>query len=176
MALPDSKIDEAARQIGVDPEALLEARAEARIERHKRGQPTDRGTDRLCRCQVFMPEVIFKAWKEECANRDLQGSALLRSIVHAYLVGRREPVPLKVWKWEGKRYRMGPNGERAPFRERAFIPIGAKRALTRRAELARTIPTAILRALVMELLMGEHRALPIVEHGMMYDDEERYLS
>jgi hypothetical protein len=184
MAIDDSRIDEVARLLGVSPELLLEARTRSRIERYERGQPSRRlmskpgageAHHRLYQFTLFMPEVILKAWEEECNYRDVDGPVFLRSLIHSYLLGSREPEPREAWRWKGQRFTM-PASDRDRFREKATIPIGAKRALTVRAIRLGTQSTRIVRALVTEALAGGHRGIPLVETAMMYDDEERYLS
>ena len=185
MAIDDSRIDAVANLLGVSPELLLEARTRARLERYERGLPGSRlrhskpgageAHHRLYQYNLFMPEVILKAWEEECTYRDVDGPVLLRSLIHSYLLGSREPEPREIWHWKGRSYPMGSADERAKFRERATIPIGAKRALTVRSIRLGTQPTRIVRALVTEVLDGAHRGIPLVETAMMYDDEERYL-
>lgn len=186
-ALPDERIDAVAKRLGVDPELLLEVRAEVRIERHERGLPSPKlqykkrlRADphdphvRLYQYHLFMPEEVFAAWKEECAFRGLDGPLLLRSMIHEYLLGEREVAPLDHWVWRGKKYMMGGNKHRGKFLERSVIPHGAKRALTLRASLLGTTSAALVRALAVEALMGLHRDVALIEAARMFDDETRY--
>jgi len=166
---------------------LLEARARVRVERHRRGLPgpnTPRDASRLTpyvqsrhrrlyQLHVPMPAEIFAAWKDECAFRGIEGSAILRSVIHSYLLSSHEPEgAVSRWYWKGRLCEMGRNGAR-PF-ERAVIPRGANRALKRRAHQRGTTVLAIVRALVLEVLDGKHRKLVLIDAPMMFDDEERY--
>jgi len=183
-AIADSEIDRVAKKIGVDPELLLEVRAQARIERHERGFPSPhlRHTKpaageahrRLYQYHLPMAEVVRKAWTVECEFRQVTGPVLLRSLIHSYLLGTREPTPLAAWYYQGVRHPSG-GPERHKHYERSTIPHGAKRALTRRAVAQGTIPMNVVRALVLEVLAGQHRQIRFVETSMMYDDESRYL-
>ncbi len=178
----DDEIDALAERLGVQPELLLEARAEAKIQKSKNGlriaaaRPDESGRfKRYYQFHLFMPPPVHKAWLEECAYRELRGPVLLRALIQEYLMGDTEPTPLSFWYWKGKRYQMGKAEQRSPFLERATITQGANRALKRRAMAIGTTPTAIARALIIEALSGEHRAVKLIEHSMMFDDERRYL-
>jgi len=183
VTLPDSKIDAVAHDLGLDPELLLEVRAEAKILRHKIGRTNaltswdkDTGLRRRCyQFHLYMPEAIWTAWKEECKFRQVGGALLLRSLVHDYLLGVREVQPLKRWHFRGKLYQMGSNDKRYGFLERSTVPHGAWRALQHRGTALGVTGTAMARALVIEALSGLHHDVPLVETGMMYDDESRYL-
>lgn len=182
--LSDDEIDPLAKQLGVDPDLLLEVRAQARVALHEKGlappmsnrrnrhlQRVIDDSARLYQYLLWMPPDVFAAWKEECERRGVHGPALLRSLIHEYLLGTHEPQPLKTWVWKGKRLR----GYRAHcLKEAAVIPQGAKRALMRRAIGRGTQATLIVRGLVMEALSGGHAGIPLVQAGMMFDDEDRY--
>lgn len=182
--LADDEIDPIAKQLGVDPDLLLEVRAQARVALHAKGlapplsnrkkrhlQRVKDGDARLYQYLLWMPPDVFAAWKSECQTRGVHGPTLLRSLIHAYLLGTHEPQPLKTWVWNGRLLR----GYRAHcLKEAAVIPSGAKRALMRRALGRGTQATLIVRGLVMEALRGEHAGVPLVQAGMMFDDENRY--
>jgi hypothetical protein len=184
VTLADSDIDRVSKELGLDPEFLVEVRAEAKIQRHKIGRTNalttwdqDTGLRRRCyQFHLYMPEAIWNAWKDECEFRQVGGALLLRSLVHDYLLGGREVSPLKRWHWRGKLYRMGDNAKRSAFLERSTVPHGAWRALQRRGGALGVTGTALARALVIEALSGLRYDVPLVETGMMYDDESRYLS
>jgi hypothetical protein len=179
--IPDDKLDAVAKMIGVDPDLLLEVRARARIERGERGRaPSGNNalrvlSDRVYEYHLFMPPVIFAAWKAECSFRGVEGSMLLRSLIHEYLSATREPQPMPAWIWQGEMRPMGDNPKRAKCMERAAIPKGARRALVRRAELLGVRPTSIVRALATEVLAGDHRDVTLLGSGSMFDDETRYF-
>jgi hypothetical protein len=54
------------------------------------------------------------------------------------------------------------------------ITQGARRALFHRSSSLGASASAVVRGLVLEALEGEHRGIPLVSAGMMYDDETRY--
>lgn len=178
----DSELDEIAKTLGLDPDLLLEARAEAKVTRQERGLRVTKWyegtseTRRYYQFHLFMPELVMKAWREECVFRQVAGPLLLRSLIHDYLVRTREPNPLRKWYWRGQFYTMGDSDERTRFLERATIPLGSRRALVARAIRVGTTPTALCRALAIEALSGLHRDVPLIEASMMFDDEERYLA
>jgi len=183
--IDDSDIDAVAKKLGVDPDLLLEVRAQAIIDLHDRGlaQPIsnsqnqrrslDEATQRLYQYQMWFPPPVFEAWRHECDRRGVHAATFLRSLIHYYLLSTREPEPLQDWSWEGKLYR-GYRRERVD--ERAVIPHGAKRALLRRATLRGTRSTHIVRALILGAMRGEYQSVPLVTSGMMYDDESRYYT
>jgi len=181
--LDDSEIDAVAKKIGVDPDLLLEVRAQALITLHSRGlspplsnsgrrkKALDDALQRIHQFQIWFPRVVFQAWRAECEIRAVHPTTFLRSLIHFYLLGSWEPEPVKHWAWEGKLYRFYKN-ERVS--ERAVITHGAKRALMRRASLRGTQATNIVRALILGAMRGEQQGLPLVTAGMMFDDESRY--
>jgi len=181
--LADDKIDAVAKTLGVDPDLLAEVRAEARIALYEKGhaQPISNSARRspystepqrrLYQYRMWMPRGIARVWEGECQLRGVRGPALLRSLVHHYLLGEREPAPEPAWRWEGKLYSC----ERSlGLEERATLPHGAKRALMRRATSQNVPAAAVVRALMLEAMHGEHRALPPLQAAQMFDDESRY--
>lgn len=184
--IPDDEIDVIAKRLGVEPDLLLEVRAAMRVEMHKEGRRMPRGPTvpgdvqarhrRVYQLHLYIPIEIFPFWKDECEFRGIEGSVLLRSIIHAYLLSKYEPQDvLTGWRWKGKRYKTPQSQQRGKVGlERTVIPQGAKRALARRARRSGTTSTAIVRGLVLEALRGLHRVIPLVEPAMMWDDEGRY--
>jgi hypothetical protein len=121
-----------------------------------------------------MPEIVRVAWNEECEFRGVDGSALLRSLIHAYLMSDREPEQvLGYWLYKGRTYRL-PKGNRNKFAEKALITNGSWRALLRRCQRRGCSASAMMRALVLEVLAGEHRAVQLIDARTMFDDEDRY--
>lgn len=182
--LADNQIDAAAKKLGVDPDLLVEVRAEARIALHQKGYAppiSNRRSKRaefetepqrrLYQYRMWMPRGIAKVWEAECQLRGVRGPALLRSLVHYYLLGAREPAPEPTWRWEGRIY---PFDRDKDLEERATLPHGAKRALMRRANLQNVPASAVVRALMLEAMRGEHRRLPPLQAAQMFDDEARY--
>ena len=183
--IPDDRIDEVAKRLGVDPDTLLEARIQYRVQRRREGLQIPMGQKRAgtrhYQLKCAMPEPIFKAWKAEAEVRGIESSALMRSLVHGYLLGSYEPANvIRGWRWRGKRYfseertyeRKHKKGY--PYRERSLITMGAQRALKIRAERRGTTALAITRALVLECIDGKHAGIKIVDAQTMYDDVTRY--
>jgi hypothetical protein len=188
-SVSDDGLDSLARAMGVQPDVLLEARVEALMERVRGGRVAPMGMKKAgsqhYQFELLMPEEVFQAWKHEAMRRGIDGSALLRSLIHAYLLGTWQPseVPKK-WVWRGRGYTVSPgtwkkaHGSRYPFRERALVPPGAQRAMVRRARELGTTPSAIVRALVIAAIDGVWAtpgSIAIVDCTAMYDDENRYL-
>lgn len=178
--IADSEIDGIAKRLGIDPDLLLEVRAKALLDLHERGLARPLSNRHEARAQaeralyqlkVWTPRDVRDAWNEECVRRGVQGPTLLRSVIHAYLLGGREPDPAPSWVLRG---RLVPDDRSTKLDERAVISHGAKHALMRRAAVRNTKSMRIVRALMMEVLRGEHMGVPLVSAGMMFEDETRY--
>lgn len=181
----DDDIERVAKQLGLDPDFLLEVRAEAKIRDAEAGIPRLGVTHhqaifsgaqhkRTYQFRMPMPPEPWKAWKEECERRGVEGAALLRSLIHWYLLGSHEPEPVTIgWIWNGKKHPRSDEDEKKRA-ERAVIPRGARRALRRRAVARRTTEQALARALVLEVVDGKRAAVKLVSPKQMYDDETRY--
>jgi len=185
----DDDVEVMAREIGVQPDVLLEARVQALRERVRAGRVQPMGDKKAhsqhYQFELLMPEEVFRAWKHEAQRRGVDGSALLRSLIHSYLLGTWQPTEVpKRWVWCGRGYTVVPrewkaaHGSRYPFRERCLIPPGAQRALVRRGRELGTTPSAIVRALVLNAIDGLWAGpgtITIVDCTGMYDDEDRYF-
>jgi hypothetical protein len=117
-----------------------------------------------------MPPEIISMWKAECELRGVHPPTFMRSLIHEYLLGTREPRAVHHWSWRGKIY----PAYRAGTHEPTVITQGARRALFHRSSSLGTSASAVVRGLVLEAMEGEHRDIPLVTAGMMYDDETRY--
>lgn len=183
-AIADEEIDEVARRIGVQPEVLLEARVRFRISQATEGKRQASfgeafAPKRHCRFNLWFPPAVFPDWKLCAESHGLEGSALLRAIIHGYLLGSYEPQSVvRYWYWKGKRHlSIQDPKERNKWRERAQIPIGARRALEIRSRYLGASPQAVARALVIETMRGKINrpgTYAIVDAKTMYDDETRY--
>jgi len=184
LLIPDEKIDAVAARMGVQADVLIEARAQFKIRRARYGLQMPLGQKvaktRHFQLQCEMPEEVYAAWQEECHSRGIEGSVLLRSVVHAYLLGTNEPVKvLKRWIWNGKTIRATAWEKRrriARSRERAQITVGAKRALELRAQRHGSPRSALVRALVLDVIDRRWQGVQLVDAEMMYDDETRYVT
>jgi hypothetical protein len=179
MPLADDKIDEVAKRIGVHPDLLVEVRVRAKVLRATDGVQDPmgkmhRGT-RHVQQVLPMPPVLHEAWREECEFRGVEGPALMRSLIHAYLLGTEEPTQvLRRWVYKGATHKLPDHKNRYKFRERCLIPHGAKRALMRRCHRRGVTMNGIIRTLVLEALAGQHRTVTLIDSRSMYDDEDRY--
>ncbi len=188
-AISDDMIDGAAREMGILPDILVEARLRVLRERVSAGlRPVKNDAEywkkKHYQFELLFPEDIFRVWKLECERRSLDGSALMRSAIHGYLMGSWEPRELlKHWVWHGIGYSVQPalyhkaHHSRYPFRERASMPLGVKRALERRASRMGVTSSCIVRGLVLSIVNGEWGqpgTFQIVDGQTMFDDEDRY--
>lgn len=184
--LSDEKIAKFAKKLGVQTDVLVEARVRYVDECLSSGMQPAMGIkvrgSRHYQIKVPMPEPVFVAWKDYAERRGVDSQALLRSVLHHYLLGSAEPEHLlQRWVWKGRTLQVD---ERAwekehkggyPFRERALITNGARRALKRRAERKGASVAALMRGMVLDVLAGKHPRVKIIDARTMYDDEERYL-
>lgn len=184
--LTDEQLKRIAKRMGVQVDVLIEARVRV-VEQalQEKIQPPlgdkVRGS-RHYQFKIAMPEAVFRAWRAHAEDRGVDPQALLRSLIHHYLLGSDEPTYLlRKWLWQGK---MMESHERTwerthkagfPFRERALLTNGVKRALERRAQRKGCAATAIVRGLVLDTLEGKHPRIKIVDARTLYDDEDRYL-
>jgi hypothetical protein len=184
--IPDASIDAVAHQLGVEPEVLLEARLVVLERRLARGRGVGAGRARRgsghYQLQCVFVEPLWQLWQELCELRGLRGSQLLRSLVHAYLLGNWEPEQVSTqWVWRGRAYGAGGSARYRyahPFRERALSPRGARRALVRRAARLGTTVQGLLRGVIVATLEGQWAragSIPIIDARTMYDDEARYF-
>jgi len=176
--IPDEKLDEVARRIGVQTDLLAEVRARARIERIT-GESTARfpAGKRVKTYELYFPNLIYEAWCEECRFRGVEGATLLRSIIHEFLLSDRDLAPeerVHLWYWKGRRYIL-PQNDPKKYRLSMNIPYGAYRALQLRARKMKTSVAVLARTFVFEAMAGKHPTIPLIEPRVMYDDENRYL-
>jgi len=180
--MSDDRVDVVAKQLGVDVDLLLEVRAQARLALHDRGLSparsnaggTQHGIERLYQFQMWMPPEIHATWMAECALRGAHPPTLLRSLIHDYLMGSREPAPVRHWSWKGRHVSAYTKG--SSVNEHTVITLGARRALMRRSRARGAQAANVVRALVLEAMAGEHRDIPQLTAAMMYDDETRYYT
>jgi hypothetical protein len=129
--------------------------------------------------------VIFDEWKAYAMHRGVDGSVLLRSIVHLYLMGTWEPRHMtEGWVYRGREYSaIDPGVHRVdgttkyPYVERALVTAGAYRALRRRAQALNIAVTGILRGLVVETMeqkFAKSGSMKLIAAREMWDDETRY--
>lgn len=182
----DRDCETVAVEMGIQPDVLVEARLdvlESRVKgkRHALTGPKRAGSMHY-QYQLEFPEQLWPIWENEAARRGIKGSVLLRSLIHCYLCGSWEPeVVSKQWRWEGIGYSIPhqrrQRGTLYPWRERALVPLGAKRALTIRAERHRASARSVVRSLALATMSGiwaRPGDLVIVDCTAMFDDENLY--
>jgi hypothetical protein len=185
----DDDVDKMAERMGVHPDVLLEARIMARQRRIDAGRAVGAGVKRAgsnhYQFELLFPPEVFDAWKQECANRGMTGSVMMRSLIHAYLLGSVEPDAVsKRWEYRGIVHPL-PNvhqwakdhGRRYPYRERSLIPQGARRALVHRSSRLGMDPTTVVRSLILLMMNGRWAhpgTIRVIDCANMYDDETRY--
>lgn len=180
--IPDDKIEEEAAKIGVHANALIEARViyKERRTATRRGAAmgVKRAGTRHYQIKLTMPDAVYQEWLRHAEQRGVDESALLRSLLHAYLLGSYEPeTVLGYWFWNGQTHRLPKGKDKNKHRARAMITLGARRALIRRAQRRNVASMALLRALVLEAFegnFGRPGLLPLIDARSMYDDEHRY--
>jgi hypothetical protein len=167
--VPDARIEEYAKQMGVHPDVLFEARALLLIEDAKIGRFFRR---HYFQCEVWVPKPIWEVWLEECAFRGIASPVLLRSLLFDYLTHEREPGELlRGWRLGDRSFRVR---EGDSVKAKTQCTPAAWRVLRKRSMRRGASGSALLRALMMEAIQGEHRAIRLIEARMMHDDESRY--
>ncbi len=179
-APPTATIEEVAHHLGVAVDVLEEVRVLRAEEDKKRGRAPLPGRKRaLFRTDYTlvrapMPKEIFRDWRQYCAALRITTSALLRSLVHHFLVagGPRPKSISKGWHYRGAVLRITHSG----FEDiSARITLGAEQALNHYAELWGVNSMAIVRGLVTDVLEGRVTKLRIVAFSELWGDPERYL-
>jgi hypothetical protein len=175
-----------AKDIGLTPELLLEARRRLDGEKKRRhlepvkGIKTNERT--FPQLEIDMPEEVWNDWRDWCERQHAMPNAIMRGLLHGYLLGSWEPKWLSShWRYKGKytptSFRLWEEANKAawPFRERVLIPRGAKDALMLRAERINKSTRAIMRGLVLEVLEGRMRIVEPMDSRSMFNDPMRYL-
>lgn len=182
----DEQLQALAVELGLQPELLREAREAVNAQRAERGTTPVLGrktNEKLWpQLEIDMPEKVFVDWHAWCERQCSNSNAMIRGLLHVYLLGRWEPAYLSVhWRYKGEPLAVPKNRyEREhkaawPFREKVLITRGVRGALNVRAERMRLSAIAIARGLILEVLEGRRATVLPVEPRMMYHDAERYL-
>lgn len=183
-ATPD-EIARHARGLGVQPEVLQAARDIVEKERKSRGlkpalgrKVSERAWPQL---EIDMPEKVFDDWHTWCELQQATSNALMRGIIHVYLLGNWEPAWVSShWRYKGKTLLIPRKGYEEkhhaawPFRERVLVTRGAMDALGFRANRTNVRFTAIVRGLLLELLEGRYKNVIPRDARSMFDDTTRY--
>lgn len=175
----DRQLRRYAKKLGVQPSVLAEARQLAGRQASIRRE--------MYQFEIRMPKEVFDAWRTLCQVRGLTPPSLLRGLIHTYLLGEREPEWLRhrlapaqhrygtgkqsaKWYYRGQLYSNTPNCS-----EKARVTHGVRRALAQRAGVLRLAASDIVRALMLDLLHGKLRRVPVVHYDSLYEDESSYF-
>lgn len=175
-----------AQGLGVAPEILQAARDIVDRERTSRGLKPVEGPKKteaqFPQLEIDMPEKVFDDWHTWCDMQHSTSNALMRGIIHVYLLGDWEPAWVsRHWRYKGETLLVPRKGyeekNRAawPYRERVLVTRGAKNALIFRAARTNTNATAIVRGLVLEILEGRYRKVVPRDARSMFADTQRYV-
>lgn len=180
-AAPDAEL---AQWLGVTAEVLAEARE---LQRGLRtfGDYQKVGIDQR-QVRMAMPKPVFLALLELERIRDVPRTTLLRSVVHEVLCRPQLPTHPNYqgghgWELGGTVYRLerraAESGKKAHRCDVAcYVTTGAFEALGLRASLHRTVPTALMRGALLDLLDGrvtEFETVPSVRY--MHSGVEAYM-
>lgn len=179
-APPTATVTEIALHLGVQVSVLEEAQALAAERAKTRGRTPKPGKKRaLFRYDygdvyAHLPPEIERDWRAYLAVLGIKSAALLRSLVHHFLVagGPRPTSIARSWCYRGQVIQMKESG--TP-QHRARITLGAETALIHYAELWGVKAMAVVRGLIIDLLEGRVTKLRIVAFGELWGDPDRYL-
>lgn len=191
--MSDAEVDRVAAHIGVQPDVLLEARVRAKLKmnagfvtpaslnttqqrRRNRSELLTSGAHTNRQLILCFAREPWEAWDAHVKDWGVDGAALLRSLIHAYLLGTYEPEQInRYWIWDNRRLYIVRDGT---CRTKTWVPGGAHRALVVRSRMRGCSTMTMLRALVTENMSGKfgrRGLLKIVDTRSMFDDEERYF-
>lgn len=175
-----------ARGLGVAPEVLQAAHDIVAAERRARALKPAQGRKvnerHWPQLEIHMPEKVFEDWHTWCELQQATSNALIRGILHVYLLGTWEPAWVSShWRYKGqtlvvpvKEHLKQKTQSAWPCRERVLITRGAKDALSFRGNRTNARPTAIVRGLILELLEGRYKGVVPRDARSMFDDVHRY--
>lgn len=172
-----------AEHLGVTLSVLEEATALRRAQLVKEGKPQRRlGSRALLRddyelVRLRMPDVIYAAWQQTLTALQVQAGALLRSLIHHFLLMPLKPRHLsKEWVYQGKIYRsVGTLNQRNLGSTPTRITRGARAALDVHAAGLNVKTASLLRGLVTDFLEGRVQKMKIISFPEMWGDKDRYL-
>lgn len=179
-APPGATLDQISQKLGVRVDVLEEAHALRELEVKRLGRTPRPGRKRAlfrtdyALVRVVLPPEILKAWCEYHETLRVASGALLRSLVHQFLLagGPRPQVLTRPWRYQGHVYHVKAHGNPEA---NARVTIGARAALDHYAGLWRVSTQCIVRGLVTDLLEGRVTKLRIVGYGELWGDPDRYL-
>lgn len=186
----DLPLSELSQKLGVREEVLVQAQRELDDLRLSQGLPLAKlghplikfGKSRVeARVEMPIPREIHEEWGAYAEARGLSRSALLRSVLHHFLSRPGPPHhPLvKAWIYRDKQlsliYRHA-DEKQWPYWVRTSITEGASDALTLRAQSLGSSEFALVRAIMLDTLVGQLKDFKFLTGRTgMWDDPERYV-
>jgi hypothetical protein len=179
------ELERLSKALGVRANVLKEASDRIDDEKRAQGLRTRKGVKvnemGWPQLELDFPERVYDDWLTWCELRAGRSTALIRGILHEYLLNTWEPEGTNsTWCYKGKLYVLNKRPweekhHRAwPYRERIFVAVGAKHALHFRANRTNVSSTAILRGLVLEALEGKMDNIRPMDARSMFEDPLRY--
>lgn len=171
-------LETTAERLGVTTSVLEEARKhyEKTVERGRLGS---RFITESVPVIIKAPRTIHEEWVSRCAQLRLDGSAVLRTLIHRLLLSRETPRYAFELRWvcHGAVHELkAPKRGTWPYRIRARVSRGAKSALKIRSERLRTTETALVRAQIIEFLERRIARLPhVVTSEQMHSNVNKYF-
>lgn len=172
-----------AQKLGVTLDVLEEALAAREAALKASGRPLmhrgkrTRFRSDYAELKVTMPTVVYRAWQEILGTFKISSSALLRSLVHAFLLHPHRPERAQqAWHYQGQVYHL--IGRSAITRRESActrVTRGAQIALDHHADAWSIPASAIMRGLVVDVLEGRKKRLKIVGYPELWGDPDRYL-
>lgn len=137
------------------------------------GRPVPTGPKKSSRVYpqlgLKLPQVAADAWRERADRMHVSATAMLRTMIHEYLLGQEEPLHRdKRWVVDGQVV----SGSEA--RLNPAITHGAKAALSLRAERLGFAVVELVGALMVDVLSGRRRVGAPIAVSTMYADRTRY--
>lgn len=176
----DADIERICEELGIRPELFWEATEEYVRLRGK--EPKIRGRQEqetqsysYVTVQVHAPEVVLTAWDELAKRWGFSRTSLLRSVIHEYLTGDREPSAKsfqREWLHSGFS-NPGVNNRTV----KCNVTYGALQALNlRAAKYHKTTHSALTKALFQDVLAGcfAGPSIKMVTRQQMFETAEDY--
>jgi len=181
---PSGTDEELAEHYGVSLSAYREAR-ELQGDKRAFGEYSKFDGVQVRKVGVIMPKAIMDATQELTRILDVPATILLRSVVQHVLTQPALPKSDNYrgghgWTLQGVCYRLERRAaESGKKRHRCevntMVPVGAFEALQLRAALNETVPTALMRGGLIDLLEGRIPRIPIIPSARyMHDNCSSY--
>lgn len=178
---PSASVAETAKALGVRADVLEEAIRGRALTNQRRGKPArsigKRTMNRFdyALVRVTMPPPIYKDWSEYCQTLRVKPAAVLRSLIHEFLLTGNKPTTMThEWRYRGSVYQLESRFKRSVPSAPTRITLGAQQVLDEYADHWSVKATAIMRGLVVDLLEGRTRAMKIVAFPELWGDPARY--